>query len=124
VEALSITGPVMRPAPHEYAEGGPDLDGGGPPSVPLWRVSLKVTEIMPPEIVDDLRAQAMAAIACWLRRDQQGFDSVVGSAQEAQVLLPVCIGELITGLEKPVGPDEVARQVDEWLEVRRQRLAG
>jgi hypothetical protein len=37
-------------------------------------------------------------------------------------LLPVVIGELVTGLEKLVGPDEVAHQVDEWLDIRRTRL--
>jgi hypothetical protein len=66
----------------------------------------------------------IAAIACWIRRDQEGFDGVVGSYQEAVVLLPVVIGELISALERLVGPDEVARQVDEWLDIRRTRLAG
>jgi hypothetical protein len=79
---------------------------------------------MDAQIVDDLRAQAMAAIACWLRRDQDGFDAVVGSDEEAATLLPVCISELCTGLERLVGPDELSRQVDEWLEVRAARLAG
>ena len=79
---------------------------------------------MPPEVADDLRAQAMAAISAWLHRDQQGFDAVAGTDAEAAVLLPVVIGELITALERLVGPDEVARQVDEWLEVRRDRLGN
>jgi hypothetical protein len=76
------------------------------------------------ETVDDLRAQAMSVIACWLRRDQEGFDIIVGSDQDAAVLLPVCIGELISALERLVGPDEVRRQIDEWLDIRRTRLAG
>jgi hypothetical protein len=39
-------------------------------------------------------------------------------------LLPVCISELITALERCVGPDEVHKQVDQWLDERRTRLAG
>jgi hypothetical protein len=35
-----------------------------------------------------LCAQAFAAIACWLRRDQEGFDGAVVSDEEAAVLLP------------------------------------
>ena len=77
-----------------------------------------------PVIIDDVRAQAMAAIAAWLRRDQEGFDRVVGSDEEAAALLPVVIGELVTGLERLVGPDEVSRQVNGWLDARRTRLAG
>ena len=76
------------------------------------------------QIADDLRAQAMAAIACWIHRDQVGFDAVVGPDEDAAVLLPVVISELVSALERRVGRDEVHRQVDEWLEVRRQRLAG
>ena len=49
---------------------------------------------MDTEIVADLRAQAFAAVAAWLRRDQEGFDGVVGSDEEAAVLLPIVIGEL------------------------------
>jgi hypothetical protein len=60
--------------------------------------------IMHPDLEDDLRAQAMAAIACWIHRDQPGFDALVGSDEEAAVLLPICIGELITALEHLVGP--------------------
>lgn len=76
------------------------------------------------QIADDLRAEAMAAIACWLRRDQEGFDRVVGNDEEAAALLPICIGKLVTGLERLVGPDEVGRQVNSWLDARRTRLAG
>jgi hypothetical protein len=79
---------------------------------------------MDTEIVDDLRSQAMAAIAAWIHRDQEGFDAVVGSDEEAACLLPVVIGELITALERLVGRDEVHKQVDAWLDVRRTRLAG
>jgi hypothetical protein len=79
---------------------------------------------MHPETADDLRAQAMAAIAAWLRRDHAGFDSVVGPDEEAAASLPVVIGELITGLERLAGPHQVRRQVYEWLDVRRNRLAG
>jgi hypothetical protein len=79
---------------------------------------------MPPEVVDDLRAQALAAISAWIHRDEEGFDAVVGDAKEAQVLMPVVIGELVTALERLLGPHEVHKQVDAWLEDRRQRLAG
>jgi hypothetical protein len=79
---------------------------------------------MDTEIVDDLRAQAFAAVAAWLRRDQEGFDGVVGSDEEAAVLLPIVIGELITALERLVGQHEVHKQVDGWLDERRTRLAG
>jgi hypothetical protein len=80
------------------------------------------------ETVDDLRSQAFAAISAWIRRDQEAFDCVVGTDEEAAVLLPVVIGELVSALERSVGPAEVRRQVDQFLdqflEVRRQRLAG
>jgi hypothetical protein len=79
---------------------------------------------MPPEIIDDVRVQAMAAIAAWLRRDQEGFDTVVGSDEDAAALLPVVIGELVTAPERLVGPAEVERQVSEWLNVRAAQLAG
>jgi hypothetical protein len=63
----------------------------------------------------------IAAIACWIRRDQEGFDVTVGSDADAAVLLPVVIGELVTALERLVGPDEVLRQIDDWLDVRAGR---
>jgi hypothetical protein len=34
------------------------------------------------------------------------------------------IGELISALERLVGPHEVHKQVDEWLDQRRTRLTG
>jgi hypothetical protein len=71
-----------------------------------------------------LCAQAFAAIACWLRRDQEGFDGVGGSDEEPAVLLPIAIGELVGALERCVGPDEVRWQIDEWLDVRASRLTG
>jgi hypothetical protein len=76
------------------------------------------------QIADDLRAQAFACIAAWLHRDLDGFHAVAGSDEKASVLLPVVIGELVSALEKCVGPAEVHRQVEEWLEVRAKRLAG
>jgi hypothetical protein len=39
-------------------------------------------------------------------------------------LLPVCIGEFVTGLERLVGPDEVRRQIDGWLDERAARLTS
>ena len=79
---------------------------------------------MPAEIRDDLRAQAMAAIACWLERDKAGFDAVVGSDQEAAVILPVVIGELGTALEQLTSPMDLRREVSSWLEEHRARLAA
>ena len=74
------------------------------------------------EIADDLRAQG---IRCNRLLDPpRGFDGVVGSDEEAAVLLPVVIGELVSALERLVGPDKVARQVDEWLDQRAARLTG
>jgi hypothetical protein len=43
--------------------------------------------IMLSEVADDLRPQAFAGMAAWLRRDQEGFDGVAGSDEEASVLL-------------------------------------
>jgi hypothetical protein len=54
----------------------------------------------------------------------RGFDGVVGSDDEAAVLLPVVIGELVTALERLVGRDEVIRQIDGWLGEHLRRLAG
>jgi hypothetical protein len=79
---------------------------------------------MHPAITDNLRSQGFAAIAAWLRRDQEGFDSIVGSDEEAAVLLPVVIDELVSALERLVGPDELERQIDGWLDERAARLTG
>jgi hypothetical protein len=83
-----------------------------------------VDKIKPPEITDDLRSRAFAAIAAGLRRDQEGFDVVFGSDEEAAVLLPVVIGELIGALERCVGRDEVRHQIDAWLDKRAARLTS
>jgi hypothetical protein len=76
------------------------------------------------QIADDL-------VCAGFRRDRllapprpESFDGAVGSDEEAAALLPICIGELVTGLERLVGPDEVSRQVNGWLDARRTRLAG
>jgi hypothetical protein len=53
-----------------------------------------------------------------------GFDAVVGTDEDAAVLLPVCIGELAGALEKLVGTEELERQIGVWLDDRRTRLAG
>lgn len=102
---------------------GGRLSGARPPTVHLSKVSCRMTDIsLPPEIVDDLRAQAFAAISCWVHRDQEGFDAVV--AGEEAILLPIVIGELITALERILSPDEVIRQVDGFLEIWRTRLGS
>jgi hypothetical protein len=79
---------------------------------------------MPPEIRDDLRAQAMAAIACWLERDKAGFDAVVGSDEEAAVQLPVVIGELASALEQLTSPHQLRRETVNWLNEHRARLVA
>ena len=45
------------------------------------------------------------------RSSRRGFDSVVGSDEEAACLLPVVISELVTGLERSVGRAEVEPQI-------------
>lgn len=79
---------------------------------------------MPPEIRDDLRAQAVAAIHAWLGRDKAGFDAVVGSDEEAAVLLPVVIMELATALEHLTSPQQLRREVSAWLHEHRARQAA
>jgi hypothetical protein len=51
-----------------------------------------------------------------------GFDAIVGSDQEAAVLLTICIGELVSALERLVGTAELERQIDAWWDDRRIRL--
>jgi len=79
---------------------------------------------MPAEIIDDQRARAFAAISAWLRRDQEGFDAAAGSDEEAAVLLPICIGELATALEHLTSPAQLRREVANWLDEHRARLAA
>jgi hypothetical protein len=79
---------------------------------------------MPPEIIDDQRARAMAVIAAWLRRDKEGFDGLLGDDEEAAEILPVVIGELVTGLDRLVGRAEVEAQVHGWLDERAARFGG
>jgi hypothetical protein len=77
-------------------------------------------------IVDDHRSRAMAAVACWLRRDLDGYDAVVGVDEddESATLMPIVIGELCTGLQRLVGEDELLAQIDAWLASRVDRLAS
>ena len=78
----------MRPAPAR-------LEGGRYVLVPAaLGAPYRERVLMDVEIADDLRARAFAAIAKWIHRDQPGFDAVVGTDEEAAVLLPVVIGEL------------------------------
>jgi hypothetical protein len=79
---------------------------------------------MPPEIVADERARAMAAIDCWLRRDKEGFDTVAGDDQEAAALLPVVIMELASALEVLTSRQQLRREVSAWLDEHRARLAA
>ncbi len=65
---------------------------------------------MPPEIAIDLRAQAMAAIHAWLLSGKSVFDAVVGSDEEAAVLLPAVIGELCSALERLTSSADLRQQ--------------
>jgi hypothetical protein len=57
-----------------------------------------------------------------LRGDLEGIAALVGD--DDVKLLPMLV-EILTGaLLRLVGPDEVERQVDAWLDERRTRLAG
>ena len=79
--------------------------------------------VMPPEVVADERARAMAAIDCWLKRDEQGFNAVVGSDADAATLLPIAIGELCTALEGLTSAQQLRREVSNWLSEHRRRLS-
>jgi hypothetical protein len=63
----------------------------------------------------------VGGLPAWLVRDKSGFDAVVGSDEDAAVLLPVCTGELAGALEKLVGTEELERQIGAWLDERRDR---
>jgi hypothetical protein len=47
------------------------------------------------------------------------LNSFASDDEEAALLLPVVIGELMTALQRLVGTDELQRQVGDWLYERR-----
>jgi hypothetical protein len=65
---------------------------------------------------------AFAIIQAYLRGDLEGIAALVGD-DDAE-LLPMLVEILVGALLRLVGPDELARQVDAWLDERRERLAG
>jgi hypothetical protein len=82
--------------------------------------------LTPAEILEDqidLRAQALACIAAWLVRDQEGFDAAAGTPEESQVVLQVVIMELTSALEKLVGRSELLWQVGNWLDEHAARMS-
>ena len=66
----------------------------------------------------------MAALGCFLERDQAGFDAVVGSDADASVLLPVVMSELVSALQTLTSPGRLRREVSRWLEEHRARFAA
>jgi hypothetical protein len=75
----------------------------------------------PPEVREELSVRAFALIAAYLRGDLEALDALVDDDDAGELL--VMVTEILTGaLLKLVGPDELSRQVDDWLEVRAARL--
>jgi hypothetical protein len=76
-----------------------------------------------PEIDDDLRGRAFALIASYLHGDLEAPDALVDDDDAGELL--VLVTEVLTGaLLRLVSVDELTRQVDQWLDERRTRLAG
>ena len=50
------------------------------------------------------------------------LNSFASDDEEAALLLPVVIGELMTALQRLVGTDELQRQVGDWLNERRDQF--
>jgi len=66
--------------------------------------------------------RSFAIIQQYLLGDLEALNALVGD--DADELLPMLV-EILTGaLLRLVGPDELSRQVDQWLDERRTRLAG
>jgi hypothetical protein len=76
---------------------------------------------MPPEIWDGLAAPSVSS-----RRGYAAIrwrlNSFASNDEEAALLLPVVIGELMTALQRLVGTDEHQRQVGDLLNERRDQL--
>jgi hypothetical protein len=77
----------------------------------------------PPEVRDELSVRAFALIKAYLAGDLEALDVLVDDDDAGELL--VMVTEILTGaLLKLVGPDELERQVTEWLDTRRERLAS
>jgi hypothetical protein len=80
-----------------------------------------MTMLPTPEIRDELSVRGFALVAAYLRGDLEALDALVDDDDAGELL--VMVTEILTGaLLKLVGPDELSRQVDDWLEVRAARL--
>jgi hypothetical protein len=82
-----------------------------------------MTMLPPPEVRDELSVRAFALIAAYLRGDLEALDALVDDDDAGELLVQVT--EILTGaLLRLIGPDELSRQVDAWLDEHRTRLAG
>jgi len=82
-----------------------------------------MTTMLPtPEVRDELTVRALALVAVYFRGDLEALDALVDDNDAGELL--VTVTEVLTGaLLRLVGPDELERQVDAWLDERRTRLA-
>jgi hypothetical protein len=82
-----------------------------------------MTMLPPAEVRDELTVRAFALIAAYLRGDLEALDALVDDDDAGELL--VATTEILVGaLLRLVGPDELERQVDAWLDERAARLAG
>jgi hypothetical protein len=80
-----------------------------------------MTMLPPPEVRDELQTRAFALIAAYLRGDLEALDALVDD-DDAGELLVMVTEVLVNALLRLVGPDELQRQVDQWLDERAARL--
>jgi hypothetical protein len=80
-----------------------------------------MTMLPPAEVRDEMTVRAFAIIASYLRGDVEALDALVDD-DDAGELLVMVTEILVNALLKLVGPDELSRQVDQWLDARRTRL--
>jgi hypothetical protein len=86
------------------------------------RPSFGVLDASPSLVGGPTRAKA-AETGKTLRSVRATLDALVDDDDVGELL--VAVTEVLTGaLLKLVGPEELARQVDGWLDERRERLAG
>ena len=78
-----------------------------------------MTEVMPPDVADDLHVRAHAIIRSWLRGDVEGLVALTGD--DADELRPHVTRILGEALLRAVSQEEVERQLDKWFA---SRLAG
>jgi hypothetical protein len=82
-----------------------------------------MTELMPAEVRDEMTTRAFALIAAYLRGDLEALDVLVDDDDVSELL--VLVTEILVGaLIRLIGPDELEREVNGWLDKRATRLAG